>query len=615
MGALDVRETVGAAREGRAARPGRARCFAALLPAIVVLVGLVIAVPAGAAPAGDASGTVMARLALGQAELYAWDAGAGDWLGWSVALSGDTAVVGAPFHDTSGKSNAGAAYVFTRTGGVWTAPLQLAAGDGAAGDQFGSSVAVSGDTALVGAQMHGTGGTAAAGAAYVFTRSGGSWTQQAKLTALVPAAYDFFGEVVALSSDTALVGASNHTVVGADGAGAAYVFTRSGGSWTQQQRLTAAAPAAGDLFGDAVALSGDTALVGAPYHDAAGAPEVGAAYVFTRSGGSWTQQAELSASDAAGQDQFGVAVALSGDTALVGALNHDSGGVENAGAAYVFTRSGASWTQQATLTAADGAAQDDLGFSVALSGERALVGSFGHDATGLEHAGAAYVFTRSGGSWTQQATLTAVDGAAEDWFGVSVALSGGTALVGAPFHDTARKSVSGAAYAFITAPLVSSFSPAAGPVGASVTISGSGFADAVAVAFNGVPAVFHVGSDALITAVVPAGAASGPITVTAAGGTGAGAASFAVTRPPAIIGLKPASGRRSSTVTVTGTGFGAVRGGGAVRFGGTACTKYVSWSDTRITCKVPAKARLGTVKVTVTTAGGVSNARSFRVKR
>ena len=163
-----------------------------------------------------------------------------------------------------------------------------------------------------------------------------------------------------------------------------------------------------------MALSGDTALVGACEQDRRRQDHAGAAYVFTRSGTSWSQQAELTASDAAANDNFGSSVALSGDTALVGAYDKTVGGKRGAGAAYVFTRSGTSWSQQAELTASDAAAGDWFGNSVALSGDTALVGAYGKTVGGQNSAGAAYVFTRSGTSWSQQAELSAADAAGND---------------------------------------------------------------------------------------------------------------------------------------------------------------------------------------------------------
>jgi len=283
----------------------------------------------------------------------------------------------------------------------------------------------------------------------------------------------------------------------------------------------------------------------------------------------------------------------------------------------VFTRSAGAWMQQAQLTAGD-AATDEFGYSVALSGETALVGAPA-DATGGQ-AYAVCVFTRSAGSWTQQAQLIALDAAIGDRFGISVALSGETALVGARNHDTAGKANAGAAYVFVTGPAVTgpavtSFLPAAGPVGTPVTLTGTGFGGATAVTFNGAAAAFSEVSDAQIRCRVPAAATSGPIAVTTPGGTGTSAASFTVIAAPTITKLKPAAAKRGATVTISGTGFGAAQSTGSVQFGSKACTKYVSWSDTQIKCAVPTKAKLGKVKVTVNTAVGNSNAMSFTIKR
>ena len=164
--------------------------------------------------------------------------------------------------------------------------------------------------------------------------------QQAQLTAADGAAVDWFGYAVAVYGDTALVGAPRHEVSGVATAGAAYVFVRSAGAWIAEAKLTATGAAAGDNFGNSVALSGDVALVGAPGRDTAGAADVGAAYVFVRSAGSWIMQAMLGADDAAAGDDFGLSVALSGDTALVGAPYHPTSGAVDSGAAYVFTHSG-----------------------------------------------------------------------------------------------------------------------------------------------------------------------------------------------------------------------------------------------------------------------------------
>jgi hypothetical protein len=277
------------------------------------------------------------------------------------------------------------------------------------------------------------------GSAYVFTRSGTSWSQQAHLTADDGAALDDFGWSVALFGDTALVGAWLDAIGENLNQGSAYVFVRSGTNWSQQAKLTAPDAPGYDRFGYSVALSGETALVGS-YNDDVGATiNQGSAYVFVRSGTSWSQQAQLTAADGAAYDVFGSSVALSGETALVGASSDDVGANVDQGSAYVFARSGTSWSPQGKLTGADGAAHDYFGWAVALSGETALVG-VPYDQVGLNaEQGSAYLFARSGGNWSRQGKLTASDGAASDNFGWAVALSGETALVGAAY-DTVGSS-------------------------------------------------------------------------------------------------------------------------------------------------------------------------------
>ena len=274
-----------------------------------------------------------------------------------------------------------------------------------------------------------------------------------KLTASDGATYDNFGYSVSLSSDgsTALIGARYDDDKGTY-SGSAYVFTRSGSTWTEQAKLVASDGAASDFFGYSVSLSsdGNTALIGAYYDDDKGSNS-GSAYIFTRSGSTWTEQAKLTASDGAASDWFGCSVSLSSDgsTALVGATGDDDKGTYS-GSAYVFTRSGSVWSQQAKLVASDGVASDFFGESVALSsdGSTALVGADGDGDKGSD-SGSAYVFTRSGSTWTEQAKLLASDGAAGDYFGYSVSLSsdGSTALVGANGDDD-KGSDSGSAYLF-----------------------------------------------------------------------------------------------------------------------------------------------------------------------
>jgi trimeric autotransporter adhesin len=404
-----------------------------------------------------------------QAYLKASNTGTDDRFGQSVAVSGDTVVVGASHEDSNATGangdqadnsagDAGAAYVFVRSGTTWTQQAYLKASNTELRDYFGSNVAVSGDTVVVGASSEDSSATGVngdqadnsasfAGAAYVFVRSGTIWTQQAYLKASNTDAGDYFGTSVAISGDTVVVGASREdsNATGVNGAnnnsatdsGAAYVFVRSGTVWTQQAYLKASNTGVRDGFGRSVAVSGDTIVVGA-YGEASNAtgvngngannsaPNSGAAYVFVRTGTTWTQQAYLKASNTeVGDDSFGISVAVSGDTVVVGAQQEDSNatGVNGdqadnsasfAGAAYVFVRSGTTWTQQAYLKASNTGGGDDefifgdiFGCSVAVSGDTVVVGAFWEDssATGVNGnqadnsafgAGAAYVFTGVG---------------------------------------------------------------------------------------------------------------------------------------------------------------------------------------------------------------------------
>ena len=367
-----------------------------------------------------------------------------EFFGFSVAIAGDIAVVGAQGDDENGDES-GAAYVFTRSDAGWSQEAKLTANDAEAGDQFGGSIALFGETILVGARRDDHNGDQS-GAAYLFTRYESDWIQQAKLTAADGEAGAEFGRSVALSDDTVIIGAARDDEKGED-SGSVYVFTRSGTNWSQLAKLTAADGAKGDVFGISVALDGDTALIGADLDDDKG-ENSGSVYVYTRSKGTWSQQAKLTAADAGNVDIFGVRVAISGDTALIAARRDDDdvNGVDS-GSAYVFIRSGTSWTQQAKLTANDAEAGDLFGFNVALYGDTGIVTAAMDDDKG-PNSGAAYVFTRSGSDWSQQTKLTAADGAADDVFGWSVSLSGNTAMIGAPTSIFELPGGPGSAYIF-----------------------------------------------------------------------------------------------------------------------------------------------------------------------
>ncbi len=431
-----------------------------------------------------------------------------DIFGDTVAMSGDTVVVGA-FGESSNAtgvngdqtnnlaSNSGAVYVFVRSGGTWFQQAYLKASNTDVNDFFGSSVAISGDTLVVGARFEDSNATGVngdqgnnlsfnSGAAYVFVRSGSSWSQQAYLKASNTDAGDRFGESVAVSADTVVVGAPNESssATGINGdqsndlatdSGATYVFVRSGTTWSQQAYVKASNTDVDDWFGRSVAVSDNTVVVGAAFEDSNAigvngdqsnnsSTESGAAYVFVRSGTNWSQQAYLKASNTDASDLFGTSVAVSDNTVVVGATFEDSSAtgvngdqtdnsVENAGAAYVFIRSGSTWSQQAYLKASNTDANDIFGDSVAIDGDTVVVGAReDSNATGIDgdqsnnlanNSGAAYVFSRAGTAWSQAAYLKASNTDSSDDFGRTVAVSGDTVVIGARGEDSNATGVNG----------------------------------------------------------------------------------------------------------------------------------------------------------------------------
>ena len=391
-----------------------------------------------------------------QAKIQASDAAANDQFGKAVSISndGNTAIIGAHYEDTTA-AEAGSAYIFTRSGSSWSQQAKIQASDAQQSDYFGTTVAISGDgdTVIVGANGEDTGGDGA-GAAYVFTRSGTSWSQQAKIQASDITTYDEFGYAVAIDNDgdTAIIGSQYEDDTAAN-AGSAYIFTRSGTTWSQQAKIQHSDAGGVDLFGRAVAISGDgnTAIVAAPYEDTT-ATNAGSVYIFTRSGTTWTQQQKIQASDAQQSDYLGEDLAISndGNTVIIGGYSEDTGG-SNAGSSYIFTRSGTTWSQQAKLQSSDIQTGDQFGYSVSLSsdGNIALIGANNEDLT-ASNAGSAYIFTRSGTTWSQAQKIQSSDAQADDWFGAAVSISGdgSTAIISALKEDTTA-SGAGSAYIFV----------------------------------------------------------------------------------------------------------------------------------------------------------------------
>jgi hypothetical protein len=337
----------------------------------------------------------------------------GDQAGVDVGVDGDTAILAEVHQVGSGAQ----ALVFRRSGTTWTLEQRLAVVDASATGVGGQGVAVFGNTAFVGTPGGGQ------GAVYVFTRSGTTWTQGQKLVASDGKAGDYFGYAIALDADTAVIGAVDT---------GAYVFTRSGQTWSQQQQLRPLGQTPGDASGFTVALSGDTAAIGAVFASGPGNEvNAGAVHVFTRSGTTWSLQQRLVPDDLQAGQELGKVVALDGDTLVAGAYAADA----SKGAGYVFTRSGTTWTQQARVVADDRdtpAAGGNFGYSAAVRGDTAFFGSRLHGS----QTGAEYVYTRNGTAWTQLTMLLPSFGGTGSSFGAAVAFDGTTALIGAPSNDT-----------------------------------------------------------------------------------------------------------------------------------------------------------------------------------
>ena len=364
--------------------------------------------------------------------------------GTSVAINGETAVIGA----TGGKVGqdvVGAAYVFTRNEPpFWNQHTKLTTSDSRGGDQLGYAVALSGTEVIAGAPKHSAGGLGS-GAAYIYEqKEDGTWIETIKLSDGETASEDQFGISVAISGNLAISGAQQDDDV-APNAGAAYIFERSGTLWLQRTKLVADDAKAGDLFGNTVAISGETVVIGAPGVDDAG-PESGAAYVFTYLGDEWVQRAKLIGDDTSMFDHFGTAVAVHEDTALIGAHGKDEG-AEDSGAAYIFVRNGVAWIQQAKLAHQNAVPGDQFGHAVAIYGDNALIGAHRSDATGPD-SGAAYIFARNGGTWNQDFELIPNDSGLGDEFGYAVDLTNGVAIIGAPKEDRSEPDM-GAAYVFV----------------------------------------------------------------------------------------------------------------------------------------------------------------------
>ncbi len=358
--------------------------------------------------------------------------------------------------DITGKSIAvgaekmGVAKIYVGSGKDWKELTELRLEDRDPANphlgEFGWSVALSArhaqasaNIAIVGApaDLHGAdfAGDQAAdwkkgmkGAAYIFAPSGAAWKQQAKLAAPDPEDDDRFGHAVSIDRSTAIVGVPKDDDAGTD-SGSAYIFFHDGKQWKQQAKLVPRDLEKGDSFGEAVVVRENVAVIGAPKHTHSGLRLTGAVYIFERQGDTWAQQAKLTANDARKGDQFGRAVAMSGDTVVVGAPMFDSHAGRDAGAAYVFTRDGERWNQRSKLIASDTNASDRFGASVATNGNTAIIGAPRRDARGLPASGAVYSFVNVDGAWQEKKQVTPDQEGQNITFGAWVAMTGDNVVV------------------------------------------------------------------------------------------------------------------------------------------------------------------------------------------
>ncbi|MCB1209737.1 MAG: hypothetical protein KDK97_10440, partial [Verrucomicrobiales bacterium] len=367
-----------------------------------------------------------------QAILIANDGAVSDFFGLSVALEGDTAAIGALGDDTATGNNAGSVYVFDRSGSTWSQTTRLDAGLATAGENFGQAVSLSGDTLVASASRATTTGGTLAGRVSIYFRTAGTWALQQTVEAGDTAASDQFGYSLAVDGDSLIVGAPYRDDVATSDSGAAYTFTRSGSVWTQEQKLTAPVPQAISRFGWSVALSADRSLIGSPAEDTIAGIDAGNSYVFERDTGTWSHQISLSNGEAGAGDRFGWAVALDGSTVAAGARSDDTVAGADTGSVYVFTTNGSTWSLQTQIIPDDVGAGDFFGSSVSLSGDTLAIGSPSNDATAVGDAGAAYVWVRSAGIWTQQSKLIAPTPQVGAEFGTTISINTDTVIAGAP---------------------------------------------------------------------------------------------------------------------------------------------------------------------------------------
>ncbi len=392
------------------------------------------------------------------------DGAQGDTYGSAIAADGDVVVVGSPLADGT-HANSGAAYVYRRTAGVWSEDAVLAHEDPQAFDDYGISVDVEGDVIVVGAFFD-DGIELDDGSAFVYRYDGSTWQQEQKLTASDPAFGDRFGRSVVIEGNWIAVSAYRSDDLGAD-SGSVYLFEFDGATWVEKQRVFASDGAAGDLFGVDVAMSADTLLVGS-YFDDTTQIDAGSGYVFRYDGANWIEEQKLVALDAEAEDQLGATVSIDGNTAVLGSYGDNVAG-DNSGSVYVYEFIGGAWVFIEELVASDASPADEFGWSVSLKGKVLAVGAYRDNHT-VHEGGAAYIYRRLGHNWIEETKLEASDVEAKDWFASAVSIAGDDLWIGAMKTDDDGTD-SGSAYLFDIRSLGLDADPLSVAAGQTLTLS------------------------------------------------------------------------------------------------------------------------------------------------
>jgi hypothetical protein len=275
------------------------------------------------------------------------------------------------------------------------------------------------------------------GAAYIFKRSGTSWNQEAKITPTDWGANDRFGYSVSISGDYVIVGAYLDNISGNSNQGSAYIFKRSGISWSQEAKIIASDGLADDFFGNSVSISGDYAIIGAYRDDIGGNSNQGSAYIFKRSGITWNQEAKLTASDGAENNNFGYSVAIYDTYAIIGSPDDTIESINKQGSSYIYHRTGSIWNQEKKIIASDGKSRDNFGISVSIYNTNSVIGAHNAEINNHTSQGAAYIFSKTDTLWGEKIKLTASDGATDDNFGNAVSIYNNYIIIGAPDAEKA----------------------------------------------------------------------------------------------------------------------------------------------------------------------------------